>query len=121
MRKKQIHLPIYGRTIELIESTTGMKEIYDKYGLGCDPEGIYPVSTMFWYQKTVKGQETTIFHIAMTKGQITPGIIAHEALHLCNMIFNYISAEPTFANDEPLAYLLTWIVDECHKFYDVKG
>jgi hypothetical protein len=120
-RKKKIHIPVYGRTLELIESTTGMEEIFKKHDLASDPEGIYPVSTLFWYQEKIKGQDVTVFHIAMTKGQITPGVIAHEAFHLANMIFKYISAEPTFDNDEPQAYLIGWIVDECHKFYKVKG
>ena len=46
----------------------------------------------------------------------TPGIIAHEALHLVNEIFIDISHN-TFSryDDEPEAYLLGWIVNRIHE------
>lgn len=49
------------------------------------------------------------------KGFPTPGIIAHEAKHLVNFIFNDVGVELNIFNDETEAYLLGWIVDEIHK------
>lgn len=48
--------------------------------------------------------------------RITPGIIAHESLHVVSNIFNHIGNrfEPT--NDEDAAYLISWIVNEVHSF-----
>lgn len=45
----------------------------------------------------------------------TPGIIAHEALHLMNLIFSDINSRVDQSNDEPQAYLLGWIVDNIHE------
>jgi len=44
----------------------------------------------------------------------TNGIIAHEAKHLVNNIFIYISHKLDEYNDEPECYLLGWIVDKIH-------
>ena len=48
--------------------------------------------------------------------KLTPGIIAHEALHACEMTFEHIGAEMTVG--EPLNYLLAWITD---KIYETAG
>lgn len=46
----------------------------------------------------------------------TPGVIAHEALHATHFIFKDRHIDCDLENDEPQAYLLEWIVNECHKF-----
>lgn len=45
----------------------------------------------------------------------TPGIIAHEALHLTHEIFTDIHHKIDQYNDEPHAYLLGWIVNRIHE------
>ena len=46
---------------------------------------------------------------------VTEGIIAHEALHVISAIFRRRMIELSFDHDEPLCYLLEWIVDRCHE------
>lgn len=48
--------------------------------------------------------------------KLHPSDIAHEGLHAANSIMNYINYRFDPENDEPLAYLLSWIVEEIYKF-----
>lgn len=47
---------------------------------------------------------------------ITAGTIAHEALHAANILAEEIGIITTLEHDEPLAYLVEWIVDQVHQF-----
>lgn len=42
----------------------------------------------------------------------TVGLIAHECLHVTNILFGHIGYMPKTDNDELQAYLLQWICDE---------
>lgn len=42
-------------------------------------------------------------------------VIAHEAYHISNYIFEDIHAKPSLKNDEPQAYLIGWIVKQIQK------
>ncbi len=53
--------------------------------------------------------------ILFSEKGLTPGIIAHEAKHLVNMLFDEIGHTLDLTNDEPECYLLGWIVTEIHK------
>lgn len=46
----------------------------------------------------------------------THSTIAHECLHLAHYILDEVYAKPDFHNDEPLAYLLSYIIDEVYKY-----
>lgn len=43
--------------------------------------------------------------------KITIGIIAHEAIHVKNMVFEGINYKPKTNNDEAEAYFMEWIMD----------
>lgn len=47
--------------------------------------------------------------------KITPGVIAHEAFHVCNYIFLDAGIKPDVRNDEPGAALTGWIVDKIYE------
>ena len=47
---------------------------------------------------------------------ITPGIIAHESLHVVSNVFMHIGNKFDTANDEDAAYLISWVVNEVHSF-----
>ena len=65
-----------------------------------------------------KGELFIVFS-AEKKGYPTPGIIAHEALHLVNEIFIDICHDHfDRRNDEPEAYLLCWIVNRVHELLE---
>jgi hypothetical protein len=49
------------------------------------------------------------------------GVIAHESLHAVSYIFDFHGIVMDCKNDEPIAYLLEWVVEECHKFIKVKN
>lgn len=42
-------------------------------------------------------------------------VIAHEALHIVNMIFNHRGVKINTSNDEAQAYFLGWVVDRIYK------
>ena len=54
-----------------------------------------------------------LISVNLTK-DATPGIIAHEAVHITNCIFDSRLMELSLTNDEPYAYLLGWVVDKIH-------
>lgn len=37
------------------------------------------------------------------------GVVAHEADHVADEVYNYIGAEPDINNNEPHAYLVGWV------------
>lgn len=45
------------------------------------------------------------------KSAYCPGVIAHEAVHVTNRIFEYTGIKYSWDNDEHFAYLLKWVVD----------
>lgn len=49
------------------------------------------------------------------KPDVTPSVVAHEALHIMNRIMHRVEAIPTWSNDEPQAYLIGWIVEQIYK------
>lgn len=57
------------------------------------------------------------FHDKYAK--ISNGVIAHEALHITNMIAKRMQIQLDPDNDEPLAYILKWITDQVHAFADL--
>jgi len=59
-----------------------------------DASGKYPTRTMIFERE-----------------HITAGIIAHEAIHTKNHIFDSIGIILDPTNDEPEAYFMTWLVD----------
>lgn len=48
--------------------------------------------------------------------KITHGVVSHESLHLTDFILNDRGVVADFENDEPITYLLNWVVDEVYKF-----
>lgn len=43
-----------------------------------------------------------------------PDEIAHEAVHACSFLFMERGLTPSFDNDEPMAYMVGWIVDRVY-------
>lgn len=52
--------------------------------------------------------------VVIDSTQITPGLIAHEAVHVVNYIFKSKGVDLDLENDEPQAYLEGAIVDMIH-------
>lgn len=58
-----------------------------------------------------------ILGVAFDASGFSPDTVAHEAVHIVNMVFKHAGIKYDPANDEPQAYLTGWIVGEIHKAY----
>lgn len=48
--------------------------------------------------------------------KITNGVVAHEALHIVNMLFMNRKVEYQLDNDEHTCYLLEWVVNRVNEY-----
>ena len=46
--------------------------------------------------------------------KISAGTISHEAMHITNFIAEWAGIQPSFENDEAVAYLNTWVFDKAY-------
>ncbi len=108
---KQVQIRIYKGRL-LIALTNDIEKLNRKIGIDYD-EDIFAFATTVKY----KGERANLIALNFDDGfaPITHGVIAHEATHVANFIFEYIGVVPSFDNDEPLAYLTQWVVDEIYK------
>lgn len=111
MKSKKYKTPLYGTnfTIVIYDNDQEFEEKFKDFHFD-------PSITEFDGGVFKRKGDLYIVFSAEKKGYPTPGIIAHEALHLMNSIFIDISHD-TFSryNDEPEAYLLSWIVNRIHE------
>lgn len=102
MVKKKFKIPLYFQNLTIIQ-TDDFVEVGKQYNLDRDADE---------YEAVVFDIGSTIVSIFSLK--VTPSIIAHEAVHICNCIFLNTNAKLDLNNDEPYAYLMGWIVDKIH-------
>lgn len=102
-----LKIPIFEQNINIIFYKKGksINKYFNDYELS-------KFSAFVYTQKD--GKINICFH----EKCITPGIIAHEAKHAVNDIFIDIHAKLDLHNDEPEAYLLGWLVQKIHDFWD---
>lgn len=114
MKSKKIKIPIYGGnfTIILFEND---EELQNKFH---DFEFNPPINHFDGGVFEYKENPVICFRNINHKGKKypTPGIIAHEAKHLLNLIFLDRGQELDLQNDEAECYFLGWLVDEIHNF-----
>jgi len=102
MINKRIKIPLYFHNLRIIQ-TDNFEEVHKHYGLRgeIDYAGI-----------TIDaGNEIVVAF----NNEVTASLIAHEALHVCSIVFKNIRCDYDRDNDEPIAYLLGWIVEQIHK------
>lgn len=99
MKRKKIKIPIYGGEWTIIFCKS-LKKVEKKYGL--EPTNDFDAICL-----TRDTDYITAFEI----DSITPGIIAHECVHLLNSIFISNGVELDRHNDETQAYLMGWLVN----------
>lgn len=115
MITKKHKTPLYGTefTIIIYDTLEELKEHFDDDEL---TDKVYlHQGAVFTYQ----GHLYIVFCSA-EEGYPTPGLIAHEAKHLVNEIFIEIHHKLSRHNDEPEAYLLSWIVNRIHELLNKK-
>lgn len=109
---KSIHIPLYGSNFVIISSNSSKK--IGKIVKGYEREDPYATTVEGNYDGRRAVFVILNFDNKYTK--INHGVIAHECLHATHMIAEDKGITPDFENDEPLAYLLMWMVNEVHQF-----
>lgn len=106
MKVKKKKLPLYVGNLLIVQLEEGedISLINKKYNISEDITD-YDAITL---------QEGTNFIICFSESTTIP-TIAHECLHVVSFVFNYCSINYDVYNDEPAAYLLGWLVEECLK------
>lgn len=61
-----------------------------------------------------------IVFVMFDKRQFSAEIVAHEAVHVVNMMFEFLGIKLDPVNDEPQAYLSGWIVGEIIRISKLK-
>lgn len=105
MIKKVIKVPLYFQWLTIIQ-TDDFEYIEKKFKLTKSPVAYDAV--VFTEDKN----PSSIVAVFNTK--VTPSIIAHESVHICNTIFYNVGIQKDLLNDEPEAYLVGWLVDQIH-------
>lgn len=72
------------------------------------------------YFTTWKGEDAliVILNPDNTHDKITAGVVAHEATHVATALMALRGITVDAKSDEPMAYLVEWVVDEVVKFMD---
>lgn len=119
MRSKIIKIPLYPGNLCIIDAEKPSE--LKKFGL----ESIFEADEVL-YGHTIghkyKGKVCNFIVLNSKHSEgITPGIIAHESLHVVHNVFNHIGNKVELMNDEDAAYFISWIVNEVHSFlYNTK-
>lgn len=107
MRIKSKKIPLYtGKLIIIqLEEKENMSDVAKKYNINYDVSNYDGMAFI----------ENQNYIIAFGKNT-SYSIVAHESLHAVSYIFDAHNMVMDCKNDESIAYLLEWIVEECHKF-----
>lgn len=60
-------------------------------------------------------KHSCIYWIVLKHESISHGLIAHEIVHLSNMIMEDRDIKPDYNNDESQAYLVEWLTESVYK------
>lgn len=112
LKIKSIHIPLYGSNFVIISSNSSKK--ISKIVEGYKRKDPYATTAEGNYDG--KRAVFVILNFDNKYAKIDYGVIAHECLHATHMIAEDKGIIPDFQNDEPLAYLLMWMVNEVHQF-----
>lgn len=109
IRKKTIKVPIYFGKLT-IHQTDDYPGTLDKY----EVEGSKTADACSWVYPKMH------YHMMFRqKENICASYIAHECFHVSNYIFHNAGIKADVDNDESQAYLISWLVKQCHRFLDV--
>lgn len=102
--KRSYKIPLYGGRLHVIiqEDIDDLAEMYPS------PDRM---DLSNWGAVTFWSDHRNQIYCAFREGAITPGLVAHESLHVMNQVFIRIGYHPEADNDETGAYLISWIVN----------
>ncbi len=113
MRTKTKKIPLYHADLIIVQDDDAQK-ILDKYNIRFNIHGFGAAT---FRSHTKSGYDRYV--IAFNNEDISASLIAHEAFHVVTYLFEDKQIRIENNNDEPAAYLLGWIVGECHKFLKI--
>ena len=110
MKKFKINIDIYDCELTVIANPTDdqandtIKDLYDE-------EGSWVVGLPGYTM-----QSGTTLLVGFDSTRPSQGIVAHEALHVVIGIMNHIDPSKLWSHsEEPMCYLMEWIVDQINK------
>ncbi len=104
--KKVLKIPIYDCKLTIFIVDDDFKELKEKYSL----QSVRNTNAM-----AIRFDDLDYGIAFKSKLLNNHGIIAHEGLHVSNGIFSDIGAVASYDDDEPLAYLHKYIINQCYK------
>lgn len=104
MRLYKFKIPLYFGWLQ-IAVTEDFKDAEKRLGLNCE------VSVDLYDAYSVRSDTA---YVIVIKPNMKPSIIAHEALHIVNMLFQDRGIKLCTDNDEPSAYMLSWVVEKVY-------
>lgn len=110
MKKTKIEIPIFA-TYLLIYKTDKWNVINETYNTDID-NGTYAVTFPY------TDENHFVQYVAAFKEKPTNAIIAHECVHLVNLLFKTVGAKLDVDNDEVQAYLTEWFFEQIESFFD---
>lgn len=106
MKIKTISIPIYFGKLTLIKGKN-FKKTNEKFKVEI-PSRFGAV--------TFRNEKADGFEVVVSFVDSNVSLVAHEAIHVCNFIYENIGAKLDIENDEHQAYITGWIVDEMETF-----
>lgn len=110
MKIKTINIPIFKGKITFIKSKD-FEKTSKKYNLNI-PNRYGAV--------TFRNEKSETFECVVSFVDDNFSLLCHEAVHVCNYIYDNIRAKLCTDNDEFQAYITAWIVDEMMIFLKEK-
>jgi hypothetical protein len=111
---KKIKIPLYFGEIIIIQKKR-LNDVPKKWRIKYDFRG-YAATC---YTNNTKDGCLRIV-MAFTE-RTTPEIIAHESFHALNYLFEHDGIKHDLINDEQGAFILGWIVKQCHKHLTINN
>lgn len=105
MIKKKIKIPLYSGNI-IIYITDDLQEVSKIHNLG-------NVKDYDAFAFEIEDEEKDNYYMAFEK-PVKYSVIAHESLHITNLICKNQCIKLDHDNDEPQAYLLQWVFEQCY-------
>ncbi len=118
LHKKYTKVPLYFGDLILI-ITNSNKKLHKKLPQFKKKERLYGHSLLAGHKNRTGFYIVLNFENGFTK--MTHDTIAHEALHITHFICHSVGIEYDVDNDEPMTYLLGWVVEQLYTWIDELG
>lgn len=115
MKVKELKVPIYNARLRLI-LTDDLSKLNERYNFNILPNDYDAVT----FKHNVDSTDLVFYVAAFEIGKFKNKFIAHEVVHLVNLIYLDHGIELDRVNDEPQAYLTGFLFEKIEKFIKSK-